>query len=90
MLSIMYETNGMVEKVNKADRNIPIWPWLRAASQLTGISAIIFGVLYAVPALKRFGGLFERGIYVGALLWLGLVIVPLVLSPVAVAVQTGG
>jgi len=52
--------------------------FLTVAADLTIISAILFIVVSLIPALRRFIGLVERGIYLGALCWLGLVIIPLI------------
>ncbi len=47
---------------------------------LTEISAGAFLVVSAIPSLRPFSGLIERGIYLGALLWLSLLLVPLLLK----------
>ena len=52
---------------------------LSVASLITDISAVVFFVATLVPATRRSIGLPERGIYVGALLWLGSALVPLAL-----------
>jgi hypothetical protein len=50
---------------------------LRAAARLTDLAAIGFVVVFAVRPLRRIAGLVERGIYLGALVWLGFVLGPL-------------
>ena len=60
----------------------PLWNALRDYLSLTVyvtiISAILFLLIRSLPILQRFTGLIERGIYLGALCWLGLVIIPLI------------
>lgn len=60
----------------------PLWNGLREYLSLTVyvtiISAILFLLTRSLPILRRFTGLIERGIYLGALCWLGLVIIPLI------------
>jgi len=61
---------------------LPFWNELRVflslAEYLTIISAILFLLIILLSSLRRFTGLIERGIYLGALCWLGLVIIPLI------------
>lgn len=61
--------------------SLPRWNdvsvFLTFAEYLTIIAAVLFIFVSVLPVLKRFTGLVERGIYLGALCWLGLVIIPL-------------
>lgn len=61
---------------------LTLWNELRVvlliAEYLTIISAILFLFISLLSSLRRFTGLFERGIYLGALCWLGLTIIPLI------------
>lgn len=52
--------------------------FLSLAEYVTIISALIFILVSLLPALQRFTGLVERGIYLGSLCWLVLVIIPLI------------
>jgi hypothetical protein len=51
--------------------------FLSLAEYLTILSALLFLLVSLLPVLRPFYGLIERGIYVGALCWLALVIIPL-------------
>ena len=53
--------------------------FLSVAEYLTLLSALLFLLVSLLPVLRPFYGLIERGIYVGALCWLALVIIPLLL-----------
>lgn len=59
----------------------PLWKdlsvFLSLAEYLTILSALLFLLISLLPVLRPFYGLIERGIYVGALCWLALVIIPL-------------
>jgi len=61
--------------------NLPPWSQYRAelnaAAWLTDVAAILFLVVALVRPFRRSIGLVERCIYVGTLLWLGIVFVPL-------------
>jgi len=48
------------------------------AEYLTIISAVLFLLVSLLSPLRLFTGLIERGIYVGALCWFGLIIIPLI------------
>lgn len=60
----------------------PLWSelsvFLSLAEYLAIISALLFLLVSLFPTLRSFTGLTERGIYLGALYWLGLVIIPLI------------
>jgi hypothetical protein len=60
----------------------PLWNglsvFLSLAEYLTIISALLFLLVSLLPVLRPFTGLIERGIYLGALCWLALVIIPLI------------
>jgi hypothetical protein len=53
---------------------------LHAAAWLTDVAAILFLVVFVVRPLRRIVGLVERGIYLGTVLWLGIVFAPLLAS----------
>lgn len=61
---------------------LPFWSELRVflllAEYLTIISTILFFFISLISSLRRYTGLIERGIYLGALCWLGLAIIPLI------------
>jgi Protein of unknown function (DUF998) len=57
-----------------------VGPGLRAAALLTDVAAIGFLVVCVVRPLRALSGLVERFIYIGTLLWLGIVYWQLFLS----------
>ena len=54
--------------------------FLFLADYVTIISALLFIAVRLMPVLRRLTGLIERGIYLGSLCWLGLMIIPLIHS----------
>jgi len=65
-------------------RDIGAWsniaPALNAAATLTEAAAVAFLVVVVIRPFRKILGLVERGIYLGTLLWLGLVFAHLIFS----------
>jgi hypothetical protein len=53
---------------------------LRAAALLTDVAAIVFIIVLAVHTFQQIVGLIERFLYLGTLLWLGIIFVHLLRS----------
>ncbi len=77
--SIAVAVGVLTRPVGAAARWSDLSVFLTIADFVTIISAVLFILVRrAFPLLWQIAGLLERGIYLGALCWLGLVIIPLI------------
>ncbi len=77
--SIAVAVGVLTGPISRAARWSDLSLWLTIVDYMTIIAALLFILVRrALPVLWRIAGLLERGIYLGALCWLGLVIIPLI------------
>ena len=77
---IAIATGSLTSSLKGLDAWSNIAPALNAAAILTEAAAVAFLVVIVIRPLHKIVGLVERGIYLGTLLWLGLVFAHLIFS----------